>query len=558
MKNINYLCLICLVNCLQVSTHINAQVNPTSKNSIFECEVMIDIYNGLKDWEGGISYSGGQLLHENKKRSVGAVTVVNNNNTDGDFNPDESEKTDSGDNSVSSTMPIGRNEIDLMKIVVKKRNPNAPLSGSGNVIFKIPTNVKIWQKGTKEVEISAPGGEIEIPSSELEMANKIYYVEALSPSMTKRDMKFQIEYNGGMDYALATAVWVNFIRAWNSDSSIPIPGITDLENADKAEFKNSINNTWISENSQRYGFGPFFTGQSLIGGAPLHPLTGILPGIQNKQNGGRILFEFQIWPPNSEELVDFDCARQKKVRAYKIYDILTDPILVTTINFPYESGENIESPNDDTNNTTDEDQLPTNSFIYSFDIPSSYIIRPDDPGMGFIINKITFVEFVRLKVKKPNPLPNDILFGLNEFGGSRCSNNVEWHCNYYLRRSTADRRLLADNQLSSFSFPNKFSGFTGNGTIIISTSPTAPTASYTLMYSADDSWLILDENGLGDSFNRNLDGVSWTINYNGVQSTISEGAILFSENDTFVFNVFNSSQKLNEISLGSSEVTTPP
>lgn len=62
-----------------------SQTLSSSKAAGFECEIVIDIYNGLKDWSTGVPYSGGQLLMEDKKKTQGAVTVANFNNTDGDL-----------------------------------------------------------------------------------------------------------------------------------------------------------------------------------------------------------------------------------------------------------------------------------------------------------------------------------------------------------------------------------------------------------------------------------------------------------------------------------------
>ncbi|MBK8557069.1 MAG: hypothetical protein IPL65_15430 [Lewinellaceae bacterium] len=133
--------------------------------------MVIDIYNGLKDWTTGHSYSGGQLLMGDDKKMIGAVTVVNLNNTDADFNTDGSDIVDLDDNTVavSSGSTIGRNEIDLMKIVIRKRDPSGPLSGSGNVIFKAPSSVKLWLMATKEVPVIVPPSGITITPAELEV-----------------------------------------------------------------------------------------------------------------------------------------------------------------------------------------------------------------------------------------------------------------------------------------------------------------------------------------------------------------------------------------------------
>ncbi|MBK8557067.1 MAG: hypothetical protein IPL65_15420 [Lewinellaceae bacterium] len=78
----------------------------------------------------------------------------------------------------------------------------------------------------------------------------------------------------------------------------------------------------------------------------------------------------------------------------------TSSIPLAPIDFPFETGKNIEEANDDTNNLSDEDDKPSNSKIYSADRPANWIIEPNSPSIGFKINKITFIEYVRLQVKK--------------------------------------------------------------------------------------------------------------------------------------------------------------
>ncbi|MCB0530433.1 MAG: hypothetical protein KDC65_18270, partial [Saprospiraceae bacterium] len=258
MKKLKHIfCLPVLLWCISAYAQ-----TPTSKTTGFECEVVIDIYNGLKDWATGHAYSGGQLLTGDDKKTVGAVTVANMNNTDADFNPDGTDIVDSGDDmvAVSPGTTMGRNEIDLMKIVIRKRDPGMPLPGSGNIIFKVPSSVRLWAKPTKEVMVMIPSsGEITITPAEL-ATEKVYYVEAITPSSMIRDIKFEIEYNSHTDYALATAVWVDInpsTQVWSSNTTVPVLGV-DLPNVDNIWMKESVNNSWISASGQRYGFGPHY------------------------------------------------------------------------------------------------------------------------------------------------------------------------------------------------------------------------------------------------------------------------------------------------------------
>lgn len=539
-----------------------SQTLSSSKAAGFECEIVIDIYNGLKDWSTNVPYSGGQLLMEDKKKTQGAVTVANFNNTDGDLDASGNDIKDSDDPSVSvgTGVTIGRNEIDLIKIVLRKRDPNATLSG--NVILQVPDNVRIWKKPIKVEEVSVTAGEILIPAADL--ASPItFFVEATSPSLSIRDMKFMVLYNGNSDYALATAVWVDIMpgsQIWFANSNTPELG-ADLPYANKDRFKYAVNKSWISASGQRYGFGPFYSGQpqqNSSGTQPPHPLTPLLPGTQNKEIGGRILLAYNIRPLGAEELVTFDCARQKKARPYEFNDFMNTLTPLTSIPFPFETGGNNETANDDGNNSSDEDQEPTEGFIYSADRPGNYMIEPASTDMSFKVNKITFREYIRLQVKSGALPPGDNL------RGSRCSDRIDWHCVYYLRRSTADRRMMADNAVASASAPNWFQPFTGNGTATISVLSSSPTDAYTLMFTkgvsqtdpADDQFILL--NFLADGVSATRNGTSWTLVFNGVTVNVSEGSTPFAENDTFLFNVFNSASKINEIGLGEFDVTSTP
>jgi len=243
---------------------VHGQLTGTASAS-FECEVVLDIYNGFYDWQGaGISYSGGQKLSTGDKQNIGAVTVANLNDTDGDGT------TDNMDNIVTAGSN-GRNEIDLMKIEVRKKNSSAPLSGNVTVSV-VSGNVKFWANSTKVTQVTLTGGSVTFPASQLP---KVYYVEAVGVSGYLRDIKIQASFNGNTDYVVATAVWLTNTNIWSSNASTPIPASASLPDCNWTGLVNSINNRWISASTnQRYGFGPFYKGSP-------HPLGSTL-GSNNK------------------------------------------------------------------------------------------------------------------------------------------------------------------------------------------------------------------------------------------------------------------------------------
>lgn len=501
----------------------------------FECEVSLDIYNGIYDWEAGQSYSGGNKLGSGNKFDKGAVTIANLNDTDGDGIVDVDD-----DDVVASS--IGRNEVDLIKLVIKKQGNDA----TGNVILrKISGNVRLWESPTKGSSINLDiNGEVSYPISELE---KTIYIEAIEASSNLRDIEFHLFYNGELkDKVRATAVWVTRTREWRENTVTPIPNTSDLPNCNGHHLRKSLNERWISENQQRYGFGGFYTGQVAGDNSAL-----------NKRIGGRILFEFFISPLGAEELVKFDVTRQKKVRGYKMKLFSNTFEQFANIDFPYEEDLDNEKPNDDTNHNTDEDNIPSEQLIYSADIPSNQLLEPND--VAFVVNKIAFHEFVRVLLFDP-PQHDELV------RGSRASNVTDWHCVYYTKRGEDGGKLIEDNIDASASIPlrNNFSGavtpMVGNGSISITVNPTANTESYTLMFSpVTDEWVLLDLIGQGGTFPIDASGETWTIINSNLNIVITKGTIPFEENDTFIFNTFNTgSTKINEINIGSFDVTTTP
>jgi len=546
---------------LLLAETVYSQTPSSSKAAGFECEIVIDIYNGLKDWATNVPYSGGQLLMEDKKKTQGAVTVANFNNTDGEV---ASTKNVIGDAKSVAGIKISPAVTETASTLIgffQRRTL------SGTCRMTLPESVALESRFRRTILIKSislrpmvtPVPTLTLGSSESLMSLPL---ASRSPSLSIRDMKFMVLYNGNSDYALATAVWVDIMPGslWFANSNTPELG-ADLPYANKDRFKYAVNKSWISASGQRYGFGPFYSGQpqqNSSGTQPPHPLTPLLPGTQDKENGGRILFEYNIRPLGAEELVTFDCARQKKARPYEFNDFMNTLTPLIAIPFPFETGDNNETANDDGNNSSDEDQEPTEGFIYSADRPGNFMIEAASTDMSFKVNKITFREYIRLQVKSGALPPGDNL------RGSRCSDRIDWHCVYYLRRSTADRRMLADNAVASASEPNRFQPFTGNGTATISVLPSSPTDAYTLMFTkgisqtdpADDQFILL--NFLADGVSATRNGTSWTLVFNGLTVNVSEGATPFAENDTFLFNVFNSASKINEIGLGEFDVTSTP
>jgi hypothetical protein len=522
----------------------------------FQCDVYLEIYNGLYDWTDNISYSGTNVpLSSGDKTSKGAVTVANLNDTDGDL------VDDNLDSEVKPTTYIGgRNEIDLIKIVIKKTNPTAILTG--NVELKLNTGVgSFWTKSWKETQL--PTTYI-FPASELE---KTIYFEATKPSINLGDIDISVTYNGKFDNVKATAVWVENTQVFSSNSSFPIPGTVGmLVNLDEPQLLKRLNNLWISKNMDRFGH------ENCRYSDWKYLATNYVDkGDYDKSFGGRILFEYKVLPVDAGKLVNFDISRQRKTRTYKNkYGTNSfTPDILNNIDFPeeYSPKQNKELPNDD-DYGTDEDNTPKKDFIYSADIPAA--LMRDDPTItipnavdrvAFLISLNNFREFARIQIK-PSIFTNQ---NQGSLIGSRASLYKDWYCSYYMKRAIDGNIITKDIESNSFSYPLVYNNKSGNGNINVLFLPTSlPSDVYYVAYSsADNSWALNSDNFDLGLFTFNPSDESWSVtSTNGVKIKIQKGTIPFEGDFTWIFNTFKTKApigiKENKIGAGTINVLIDP
>ena len=126
---------------------IHSQVPPS-----FVCTnepvVNMAIFDGLKDWFMGIAYSGGNEVLPADETIRGAITIVNKNDTDGDTAEDR------GDNEVLGMGAVGRNEIDLAKLIIE-RPPGMIAGQTVTITVNNFVNVKFFLNPTKLNEEAA-------------------------------------------------------------------------------------------------------------------------------------------------------------------------------------------------------------------------------------------------------------------------------------------------------------------------------------------------------------------------------------------------------------------
>jgi len=553
--------------------------------------VDLTIYNGLYDWVSNTSWSGGQPILEDREVRIGAVTVANLNNTDGDYMPgDTTELADHLDNDVRpvNNSVVGRNEIDLMKLVIRK---DAGIPASAIKLRKKSGNAKLWSQPFKGTEVSMPGNVVTLnsPGLSFSMDTMVLYIEAIAKSNLVRDIEFQLEYLKQRDTVKATAIWAEQTRGWYARSKKPTVGMptdtTNLNYFDESLFIYRLNNQDVAEDTTLYGYGPSAKG-----------ITGLnIPGQgdqsnKNKRLGGRHLVEYRVYPRGADILADsagirFDIARQERVISATYRSGISTPFVPDQYSptgqlqlarrkhpylFPWEpphpsypnrhTQRDNEFPNDDGNQKDEDVRLPSSTqhpdsmLLYSFDNASNLIkvdgtARPDI-HIAFRLTKSTFSEFVRVNFAN-FPEEGDALVG------SRASGRYEWHCIHYHKRGS-DNKLVIDTTTApaSYSEPGKYGMGGAKGKIEIELTPASQTRGYNVKFilnSGDSYWEIFaNDNGTIipiDTTGHNGSTGSWVFENSQLKITIKRGTEAgntpYTTGDSYAFNVFRTNDPVN-------------
>jgi len=564
----------------------NIKSNPNRANNQFVYDnicgcngtVKLNIYKGLDDpshnW-------GGDKVPNFDKYTLGSVTVANLNDTDGDS------IVDNLDTVVIATSR-GVDELDLMKLEVIVDGKFSPNCNKIKLVNKSTNScVKLWRKSSKEVQYDL-NTEITLqPANTKKYKNELIqtlWVEACDVSTALRDIiivgnRVEKDTINGIttlapkDSVSATAIWVRKKNVYyDSITKIPLPvpallGIDQpglIESIDKDGTQS--NHGFRAKDGSRYGFGSFakkdwtnyYTGEDLF-------------------YGGRILFEFEIFPHeicNKLNIYDiiFDITRRKDT-----YDILYNDEhhnpKITKESFPIIN----DISNDDTNDLFDEDKTPSpgNHEIFSYDSPSvnrlSFIdpIKKDTNKTNtFVFRNLNFSEFVRISLKSQNLEGDSIL------RGSRCSNNIDWLL------SSASYNSWTYNSSNPLNPIYQYSEVAKPGATLISTPRilfdlTSSNAgfdikalgiesvnhAYALKYTKADSSFLLavkrdDDSGWNTLINKSsvLSNGNWTIKYPTISPYIRidiyKSTIDFNDQDEIFFTIKKiPSTILNKIKL---------
>jgi hypothetical protein len=329
-----------------------------------QVQVDLDIWNGQYA-------TGAQELDEVKEDNPGAFTVANLNDTDNNGHPDVE------DTVVNGTPPNGRPEVDLMKLVLRKPQPDL----GDNVTLSVTGPAKLWEQSTKVTEVELSSGIVQFSTSQLD---KTLWVEITSPSQSLRDVTLQLSYQGFSDTVKATGIWV-------TEADVAVK--SDIASTNWADMTDPPKNM-----IDRYG------------GFGCRPVSTNY-GIRNV-----IGFRFQLRPVGVGALtanVRVDVGRQKEGRSW-----FQLPNASWSANEPDVFPDNNEDANDD-DLDTDESQSssqPEDAF-FSEDSPGWPFAQTD--GYLTYVHRRNFYEFLRVAFTE-RPSGDGI-------HGSRCSDRIKWH-----------------------------------------------------------------------------------------------------------------------------------
>jgi hypothetical protein len=375
------------------SLDLKPELNPDPAGDTYFIQATKELSAGLTIYNGQNAITP---VADTAKETVGAFTVANHNDTDGDGTVDKDDNEvkvpapPSGPPNNPNTSGVS-DEIDLMKLVIS--GPNR-----GKMKLTVESgSIKLWAKPTKETAITLTDGKLTVPSAELP---KTVWIEATSVSATMRDIVIKVghedptgKFTDDLATVKATAVWVTQKRFLNSGHEMP----SEIDNPTFIQFfQNDFNSQW---------------GVQSAGSPPDFQLAECL--------------EFLILPAGAalENGVIWDIARQRKTRVW-LKKVDGTKALSAVAPFP-----NGDIGNDGPAGGSEDDE-PNGDHIYSFDSPvltQEILAAQQVNGVIRVKQMGNFKEFARVKFDKSTFIENNVdpvkaLYPQ----GSRCSDKFLW------------------------------------------------------------------------------------------------------------------------------------
>lgn len=328
------------------------------------------------------------------EEDIGAFTVANMNDTNGDGYVD----SDNNHRPVTANGNRGRNEIDLMKLVLRKP---MPASMTGDVRLTVVSGpCSIWSDSVKTTQIT----NLTFPTSNFTSDTIVWYVEATSSTVLQGiKLKYEFKPTGGSEWLApdtvsATGVWASCTRICSANKTA-----VEVDTYMGTDYVTNGGNARAQVNS--------FNG------------TGVAPSGKPYQNA--ILLEFSISPSNISSIPSgfrpyFDLTRAKEIFAVtwgatgieNVEPCMHFPETLAADGNP-QNDRDFEYVNDDSSGT-DETSEPA---------ASGYMWVADAPGFPYMFllgaYRGNFDEFLRMGISA-DPAGNGIV-------ASRCSAKTAWH-----------------------------------------------------------------------------------------------------------------------------------
>ncbi len=344
-------------------------------------EVKLTIFDGQ---------DGAEVIDED---GGGAVTVANKNDTDFDNIIDNVDHTGgaTGGNGVEETRTgadkHGRNEVDLMRLIVHKPKSYAGPEGPPIILTVTPANrVRLWGDKLKKTAIDATTYDPESGVATWTSwagADKTIWVEITSESSTVADVELKLEYSTfDPDIVKATGVWAaNTLAKWSTAECDDLAGTVWREDMDDKLQK---------EVRDKYG------------GSGPRPVVPIIVGGAKKALAVNVaLLQFTVTPADVETKlprVKFDLTRSRWFHAWKT--TFADPTWKEDgdIRLPRLR----EDPNDDIDDHDESDKVNAMGHMYVIDAPGIFAQHPAvDTNRMWAKNN--FFEFARVKFNGSRP-----------------------------------------------------------------------------------------------------------------------------------------------------------
>lgn len=499
----------------------------------------IQVYNiDLKIYDGQNGKEVDEGVEESDdpaKTGYGAFTVVNWNNTNNNYDPNNNniEIVDSNETNTA------KEDHDLMRLDINVIIPNFTDAKAwvrySLVAEKGGAKIRIWKDAMKKEEIVLPLAPAP-PVQVFEIPTPLW-IEGIDKSDTIRDIKLTLTCTHFertlTDSVNATLVWAEK-TGFRNGKVVPLTGPstdagTELKSVYRNNFKEGVNNQL---------------------------------GIVGPGNGLKIVnhmeMEFTVYPPGigSESKVKFDIARQEQYGRWSVRTektIINGISLFNPIQLKTDKGDGFPTHNEDVNSDKDNkydnsDNLPTNNHIYSDHKSGLYDTIVDKNDDNILFKKCAnYYEFVRVRVDSAEPANN-------KKDGSRCSSRIAW------------RSIVASTNLLPPQNPPVVSGrinqqgistpVSGPVDMTVTTDSYAIiTADWEIQFKGNGQWKILCK-----SFGKDVEGVSQTAisgqpySAMGVSFTIPAGS--YQKGDVFKFSTIGSFK--NEIELEHRTVPVKP